>query len=415
MNSSLVACGIICLEYLNLKWVVFLMKEENLTIDDELESSEIEEEKEEVSPLDEIGDIKEAFIVSADWTIETIYSQIKKSNIDLNPSFQRRDVWSNAKKSRLIESILLRVPIPQIILAEKKDSPRKFLVLDGKQRLLTIKQFMNGDLKLSNLLVLTQYNGKKVTDIFGEDLSEFENETLRAIFIRNWPSTSYLYAVFNRLNTGSTPLSAQELRISLFPGPFTQFLTEKSSDPLILKLLNLKKPDSRMRDVELLLRYFAFKNFSDKYTGKLKIFFDQTIDKLNVFWHENKEALIRGQFEEFISSINFVNDIFDEKSFTRLDTEESKRKFIKPIYDFLTYYFSDTEVRNAVTSIEDYKNKLISNYAQLFQNVQFNQHLTSHTSDLVATKYRFKEFEKVLNNLFEENALNLRVKSPFGE
>lgn len=228
---------------------------------------ESEDEKEEKSPINGMGNIGAAFIVSSDWTLETIYSQIEKNNIDLDPKFQRRDVWSDIKKSRLIESILLRIPIPQLLLAEKKEKYNNYIVIDGKQRLLAIKQFMDGldeknenPLKLKGLLVLEELNGKtarQVKELGADDkidYSNFENETIRSIFIRNWPSYEYLYTVFNRLNTGSSPLSAQELRLSLFPGKFAEFTNVHSSNVTILKLLGKSEPDKRMKDVELVIR-----------------------------------------------------------------------------------------------------------------------------------------------------------------
>ncbi len=83
----------------------------------------------------------EAVIWGTDWTVETINSQLSKGNIDLNPKFQRRDAWNDMNKSRLVESLMLGIPVPPIILAEKKDNKGKYIVIDGKQRLLAIRQF----------------------------------------------------------------------------------------------------------------------------------------------------------------------------------------------------------------------------------------------------------------------------------
>lgn len=82
-----------------------------------------------------------AVVWGMDWTTETIASQLEKGNIDINPKFQRRDAWTQEEKSRLIESLMLGLPVPTIILAEMKDKKNSFVVIDGKQRLLSIKQF----------------------------------------------------------------------------------------------------------------------------------------------------------------------------------------------------------------------------------------------------------------------------------
>lgn len=91
---------------------------------------------------------KDAVVLNADWTIETINIQIKKGNIDLQPGFQRRVAWDDTRKSRLLESIIVGMPVPNIVLAENKDHRGRFIVIDGKQRLVSISEFLDGSYKL---------------------------------------------------------------------------------------------------------------------------------------------------------------------------------------------------------------------------------------------------------------------------
>src|SRR4051794_18501563 len=99
-----------------------------------------EESEEDASPLD-LDAIRSAFVTGSDWTTETIVRQMRRGNIVLNPRFQRREVWTPKRKSAFIESILLNLPIPQLVLAERREDRNTFLVLDGKQRLLTLRQY----------------------------------------------------------------------------------------------------------------------------------------------------------------------------------------------------------------------------------------------------------------------------------
>jgi hypothetical protein len=172
-----------------------------------------------------------------------------------------------------------------------------YIVIDGKQRLLSIRQFCADKddkdfkrFKLRNLEIITDLNRIDYSKIISDPLlnnyqSAFENQTIRTIVIRNWPNEDVLYKIFHRLNTGSLKLSPQELRQALHPGPFLTYVDDYSlnddKSANLRKVLNLKNPDPRMDDVELLIRYFAFKNFSDKYTGKLKQFLDDTCESLN--------------------------------------------------------------------------------------------------------------------------------------
>ena len=113
------------------------------------------------------GSFSQSVIWGTDWTSETINTQLERGNIDLFPKFQRRDAWSNKAKSKFIESLILGLPIPQIILAEKKSQRGKYIVIDGKQRLLTIRRFFSDKpddefkpLRLTGLDILPHLNGK---------------------------------------------------------------------------------------------------------------------------------------------------------------------------------------------------------------------------------------------------------------
>ena len=112
-------------------------EEVNFFEEDEEQGDGFDSEEKRISELDEISEI---VVSGTDWTTETILHQIIGGNIELNPRFQRRDAWSKIRKSRFIESIVLGFPIPQIVLANNKERG-KYIVLDGKQRLLTILQF----------------------------------------------------------------------------------------------------------------------------------------------------------------------------------------------------------------------------------------------------------------------------------
>lgn len=227
--------------------------------------------------------IAQSVLSGNDWTTETIIRQINKGNIILNPRFQRRDAWEPERKSKFIESLILGLPVPQLVLAESKTQKGSYIVIDGKQRLLSVRQFSSmlddtsfPQLRLKGLTLRPDLINKSLTELandpqFYDDLTSFENQPIRTVVIRNWPNESFLYNVFLRLNTGSVPLSTQELRQALHPGVFVDYADETSADsPALRDLLKIKKPDFRMRDVELLVRYFAFKNFLGLYNGDLK-------------------------------------------------------------------------------------------------------------------------------------------------
>ncbi|MFM6529284.1 MAG: DUF262 domain-containing protein, partial [Dolichospermum sp.] len=203
----------------------------------------------------------------------TILDQLIRNNIQLTPRFQRRDAWDITLKSRFIESLILGFPVPQIVLAVNRQEKGKFIVLDGKQRLLTILQFYGGSderisnnnnaFALKNLEFRRDLIGKKYED-FKNDVflssvrNDLDNQTIRTVLIRSWTQENLLYKIFLRLNIGGTPLSPQELRQALHPGTFTNWLDDQSVESKALrKIFKSSNPDYRMRDVELLLRYIG--------------------------------------------------------------------------------------------------------------------------------------------------------------
>lgn len=382
---------------------------------------EIEEESFEEDLNFNLDKFNQAVIWSTDWTTETIFNQLKKGNIDLAPNFQRRDAWNDKDKSKLIESLMLGLPVPPIILAENKNKRNSYIVIDGKQRLLSIRRFYipkitNKDedeygfkvLKLTGLEILKNFNGCKYDDEknnFQELVNSLDNQPIRTIVIKNWPDESFLYTVFLRLNTTSKKLSSQELRQSLKPGLFLSYLDTATADSKVIqRMLNNSSPDKRMRDVELALRFFAFRYFIKDYSGNLKLFLDATCDRLNKSWEKN-HIQYENDFSDLEKSIVFSFKVIDQKHpFSRLDRSRSGNRFNRIIFELFTYYFSNSEIR-----------KLIQNNKKVFlvawNNLNNDQDFISATSDTTkkvsSVVRRFSMFADVLKKL--PNANHVRI------
>lgn len=300
----------------------------------------------------------DAVVTATDWTVETLISQLKKGNIKLDPSFQRRDAWTAKRKSEFIESLFLGLPVPQVVLAESKDRKGSYIVLDGKQRLLTLRQFSATSqdpefkqLRLNGLTLRSDLNGLSMVDAvqnftIEDDLRFFENQTIRTVVLRNWPSEDYLYLVFLRLNSGSLPLSPQELRQVVSPGRFTDFATIFTSNSAsVMGLFNSnQKPDFRMRDVELSIRYFGLVNYLDGYTGNLKLFLDETSKKLNNEWSNLEKDIIEQGFE-LENAIEFTWKLFSDNAFRKWNGKSFERRFNRAVFDVMVYFFREKNTR----------------------------------------------------------------------
>ena len=394
----------------------------------ETDGEENEEELNEEELNIDLSKFNQAVIWGTDWTTETMARQLEKGNIDLNPSFQRRDAWSEQEKSRLIESLMLGFPVPPIILAENKQKKNSYLVIDGKQRLLSIRRFYSNvsekefkaknlkekdafkQLKLKGLDILKDFNGKTYSQMQVENteyINNLDNQSIRTIVIKNWPDEAFLYTVFLRLNTGSKKLSPQELRQALKPGAFLNFLDDETANSTAIKdMLNNKGADPRMKDIELALRFFAFKCFPDKYKGNLKEFLDYTCENLNGNW-ETKEYIIRDLFAELEKSIVFLKDLFaPDAAFSRYTDGKCNGRFNRSIYEILTYYFSIKEVRIAV---EKKKEEFVNKFVELNDDQEFVYAVSNTTKDINRVVIRFAKVSKILEDLLKNAEDNVNI------
>jgi len=298
-----------------------------------------------------------AVVSGTDWTTETIVSQLSRGNIQLNPRFQRRDAWKRDRKSRFIESLIVGLPIPQIVLAESKRDRGKFIVLDGKQRLLSILQFWgigegeNNAYALSGLTLRADLKKKAFADLskvpaHEADYNALCNQAIRTVVIRNWKDTSFLHTVFLRLNTGSVNLSPQELRQALLPGPFSDHIDDAAGKSASLRrLLGITEPDPRMRDTEILARFLAFRFFAEKYPGRMKKFLDETFEAFNEDWSHHKPKIEAAE-SEFESGVNELLKVFEEDVARKPDSPQ----FNRAIFDALIFFHSQARVRRALSS-----------------------------------------------------------------
>lgn len=196
-----------------------------------------------------------------DLVIEVLMEQINNRTLHLRPiserpTFQRRYVWPPQLASRLIESILLNVPIPPCYLSQNEEF--ELDVIDGQQRIFSIYRFIKNHFRLSNLEVLKDLNRKKFHQLSRKEQRKIETHTLRCVVVTNDSNPEIKFDVFQRLNTNTVPLNEQEIRNCIFRGPLNDLLGELAEYKPWLNILGTTQPDKRMRDEELILRFFAF-------------------------------------------------------------------------------------------------------------------------------------------------------------
>ncbi|WP_226663228.1 DUF262 domain-containing protein [Alteriqipengyuania lutimaris] len=377
--------------------------------DDRDDDFEIEDPQEESDGSQvKLEDFDNLILAPSDWTVGTIYEQIGVQ-IDLDPDFQRRNVWSAKAKSKFIESIFLGVPIPQILLTSKKGSRSSFLVLDGKQRLTTIKEFLDGKylsdrkFNLRGLDVLGDLNGKSWEKISkdSEWRDRFLNATLRTAVLKGWDSEPILYEIFHRLNSGSVRLSPMELRMSLHPGPFLKFIIKWTEEiGPIHQLIRKTIPDPRMNDVELAVRYLAFSDSQFTYRGNLKQFLDECSMVYNERLENDPEFEVQivDRLAELNTGLQAGMDIFGERTFCRKWLGSSyEPRFNRALFDVFSWSLAVPAVRDWALS---HRTEFIDGFKALSQqDPSFVRAIETTTKSTTNTRLRFERWANVVENL----------------
>ncbi|GLZ38370.1 DUF262 domain-containing protein [Actinokineospora sp. NBRC 105648] len=362
-------------------------------------------------------DFRNVVLAPSDWTVQTIISQLGSKSFDLNPDFQRRNAWTDSRKSKFIESLILGLPIPQITFAEHEiddDGFTRYIVIDGKQRLLALESFYSehSPLQLNGLTVLPQLNGLTRADILSDAAisryaNRLTNRTIRTVVIKQWPSKEFLHLVFHRINHQTLPLSAQELRQALSPGPFTRFADDFAGRSRELhRILGVSQmPDFRMRDVELLVRFLAFRFNIEAYRGNLKKFLDETCDELNRNWRTTESAVL-DESRKCNEAIRATEEIFGDHAFHRVaETGQWETRFNRTVFDIMLYYFSDPRIVDLALVDKD---AVVSAFYELNTSDRiFSLALTTTTKTVGATSRRLSAWGDRLSEV-----LNVSLKVP---
>ncbi len=281
------------------------MSNNKLEQEEEKQANEIAEPEQEKAPPTDI------VVLNEQRSCADILRLKEKGHIQINPEFQREEVWSNTNKTRFVDSLTKEIPIPSMCIGFDYKTDKR-IVIDGLQRISTIVKFLSeDDWQLSQLKDIDpNLSGKKVSEIKEKNptlYSRVENLTLpisvlRCDFSRD-DHMEYIYNIFFRLNTGGSKLNAQEVRNCIYIGNFNALLSELRQYSNFTSLLNISnKNNYRMKWEELILRFFAFLDSYESYTGNLSGF-------LNKYMESNRNLPaeeIEDKKNKFTEVINFI-------------------------------------------------------------------------------------------------------------
>ena len=272
------------------------------------------------------------FTQTKDLPISTIKELYDEGDIIPQPTYQRDYVMDNKQASKLIESILIQIPIPTVYLCEESDG--RLSVIDGQQRITSIVRFLKNEFDLRGLEELKTLNKKYFKDLDKSMQRTIKTTTLNSIVILK-ESQELKYEIFARLNQGSTKLKPQELRNCIYRGSFNDML-EELADYHLLKIL-YREENKRKNYQEYILRFFALRNESD-YKSSLKRTFNDYMAK-----HQNdSEEEIQNFKKNFTSTMDIIKQVLGETAFCVYDRQNSKflNTFSGSVYDSIAVAFA---------------------------------------------------------------------------
>ena len=335
-------------------------------------------------------------------TIDLILSRIASGAIDLQPDFQRRwGIWSTRRQSRLIESLLLRIPLPTFYAAE--DENENWEVVDGIQRLSTMARFIQPDLlqdegfALEGLEYLHEFEGKHYEGLSLRLQRRVRETELVVHLIRHGTPLDVKFNIFARINTGGMALTAQELRHAIIPGTGRMVLEQWAQSSEFIRATADSVRDVRMEDRELVLRFIAFwmtpyEEYRDK---DLDTFLAETMKRLNVLSRDEVQE-IRLRFNR---AMNAAYDLFGTDAFRKRSRADGKRSLInKALFEALSINLAKLNDQE-ITRLLGNSDQLRSEFISLCNDREFDSAISQGTSDPRKVAFRFTKIADLLRRV----------------
>ncbi|HFS8460774.1 TPA: DUF262 domain-containing protein, partial [Vibrio cholerae] len=391
-------------------------------IDDEsVTGIENDDEKEAVGPILQ-GKTK---IRQLTPVVSLIFDRLSFGEIELQPDFQRKDrVWPKDRKSKLIESILMGLPLPVFYFAERPNGD--WIIVDGLQRITTIYDFMRGEFSLNGLEVLNELNEKSFSGLERAEQRKIREYPLTAHLIdMATDKDNIIVELFHRINTYGVKLSEQEIRSALNQGTSVKFLRYLASTPEFKSATHGKIKSDRQKDMELCLSALSFmlngyKNFDNQYNKYLsdamegmnahsiklddENLLDEGMSKL-VAEYSPVYSLIAGKFK---NGLKIAGDVFGDYAFKKVPDSAKKVPISKPLFELIVTYFSELSEEQAQQVLSrsdelidmlyeaidkdsgDYADWESPKYEKEGRGFQYS--ISQSTGKTVTVRYRFESF-----------------------
>ena len=325
-------------------------------------------------------------------TVHDVLRRIEKGSFVMDPEFQRDFIWPDDKQSKLIESVLMRIPLPVFYLAE--DDEGRMVVVDGLQRLSTFNRFVNNELRLV-LPEQSELNKKRFQDISPKLQNRVEDCNLILYVIDAKVPERARLDIFERVNSG-VPLTRQQMRNSLYTGPATRFLKEEAQTSLFLRATGGSLKSSTMRDREFVNRFCSFQILPlIDYRGDMDAFLAFGLKKMNTLPSSDLKMLSA----QFRTSLANNYKVFGVHAFRKhLNFHSGRTVLNASLWDVMSTCLS----RYPEHLVDARVGKLREGFFGLMTNNEFITAITYGPNDMRKVKERFdlagKMFKEVLND-----------------
>lgn len=358
------------------------------------------EEEDTVTPMD--GAVKpfnpsEIDIGMRTLTLDSIVKRIENDEINIQTAFQRRPgLWSDIQKSQLIESLLLRIPLPAFYFDESDED--SWLVIDGLQRITTLKEFIvDKSLRLKGLEFFTDLNGCKFDDLPRAFVRRIEETGLVSFNVRAGTPENVKFNIFKRINTGGLELSAQEIRHAIFFGKSVHILKELAEITEFTDATAGSIKTARMLDHEFVLRYIAVCHYGiDKFETNSEDFLNVTMQYLNhIGSAEESEIALR-----FKKTMIHAKEILGKHAFRKIGPDDMRRPINKAIFECWCYALEQCSAEEIAT-LKTHREQVVESFRELCTYDDFLAALKNSTK--TSFNYRIKRIIKLIQEVIQND------------
>lgn len=329
----------------------------------------------------------------------------EKQEILMDPDFQRGFVWTTKQKRELIESILMGIKLPSFYFAERKKDGKK-IVVDGKQRLSTLFDFLNDKFSLSNLNIIKDARGK-FSELDGTQQSKIEDYQIEVNVIKASTPERVMLDIFDRINRGGTTLNNQEMRNALYQGKSTVLLKELAESCIFKEVTEKSISPQRMKDTYVVLRFLTFyiwktQKAIDKdgiwidYKSDMNDFLAKTMEYIN----DLNDSQIENLKNIFYKTMNNVKMVIPINAFRlppkppKDGSKVFKRPVNMPLFDTVCYLLSSEIPESKIHILKE-------KYDELLNNQEYIEAITSQVDNIKSINKRFDIIEQIKKEVFD--------------